>query len=197
MKNADDTLFLLDVYWLFNNPFVPYVDNHRVGRPSVRTTPEQFFVSIKGDWVWFINYPVKPIADKGATYMQVADSLGRYHSLRFCDEHANTIPLAVVFNYLKEHQLFGYRNARAMTLFAEVCSKKPTRQICEDWKISRHGLHLALTQIIQQIARNNPEFCTGDQAGLRGLKKHSVQWLQQLELLKTANKIQLSKQMVL
>lgn len=193
MKNTTDPELLLNVYWLFNTPFIPYVSNHRVDRPAVRTNSEMFFVSIKGDWVWFINYAIAPITDKGATIMQIADSVGRYHSLRFSDEHANPVPLSVVFDYLKDHHLFGYRTARAMTLFTEVCSKKPTKQICTDWQISRYGLNLILADLIQQIAKNNPEFCTGHRADLRGLKKHSAQWLQQLQLLKTATRVRLSK----
>lgn len=186
MKNPPSSALLPDMHWLFNTPFVPYLDNHRIDRLAHKSDFKQFFVSVRGEWVWFLNYQINPTTIEKATVMQVVDTQSRYRSLRFCDNDSNPVTLAIVFKYIQEHQLFGYSLASAMALFSEVCNGKTSKHICEDWNVSRHNLILSLDRITAHLRIFNPEACAQTPAGLRGLKKHSAHWLTQMESFKAA-----------
>lgn len=200
MKNKAPNVHQTSLYWLFNTPYNVYIDELRVRRQNSRKNAPSVFLAIIADQAIysFDNNKVNLALKNPGTARWIEDTRGATHQMQFKDTQGKIVPLKVVYQYLAENEVYGYKEARGLSMFADVCSGVPTSVLCDQWEITRSTLCLIINRLIRkskftESAKRDPAQFNDKGTTIAGLRQHPEFWTERLNDLKRHIRSQLIK----
>lgn len=191
MKNKALNAHQTNLYWLFNTPYNVYINGLRVRRQNSRKNAPSVFHAIIGHQSIhsFDNNKVSLALKNPGTARWIEDTRGVTHQMQFKDTQGKVVPLNVVYKYLAENEVYGYKEARDFSIFSDVCSAVPTSVLCDQWGITRSTLCLIINRLIRkskftESAKRDPAQFNDKGTTITGLRQHPEFWTERLNDLK-------------
>lgn len=128
MKNTKTEVNGLSIYWLFNTPYRVKIDGVMVTRHHAKKiTPEVISaVLTDGTICAFINRTLPYLcALEDPTNLAIRATSGKFHTVEFFSREGLRVAVHQVYVWINGYAIYGYRDARAISLFEDICKGTP------------------------------------------------------------------------